>query len=624
MKLDFQNQYKSIPSGGEASLQRFSLLTGLNGSGKSHLLQSISEGQTLVTDEDGTRPATKYLHSIDLVPTATPQSNPNAARQAYTLLSQWSDQLIQQGAGIADEAQYTRRNPPRVNDPRQRRLFPILHRLLKTSFDEEKRVLTRFDVMNAVTFDELEQFDDNSAFHQKFSNSFLRYFADQEENEIANFLVSKGRQGVQALSETEFHSLKGRPPWDLINNMMSRMDLPYKINQPTSADASFVARLTNTQNGATIDFSDLSSGEQVLCSVAIALYQMDSGSAFPGLLMLDELDAHLHPKMMGSVLDVVNNEILPELSCGLIVTTHSPTTCVLAPPGSIYKMDRASRRPVRCSTDDALKLLSVGVPITIRKEDDRQVVVESDADASVYEGLFATLRRFDDRFGSGPNLNFVSSTTGWRTGSCEHATRICAAFRIAGSTSTFALIDHDNTNSTNEPIFVAGEGERYSIENFMYGPTSISALLIHYLGRDSVELPEYLHGFGNGSIGGLDQAAQQAITDAFCLQITQSVEAARSAKDLANKFPELDFENDTLMQVTDLAGRAIQVPGWFLKCNGHKLEEALIYCFPRLRQFGNEAGKLLNEVRLHVFDSSPGMIPSALANSFAAIQTSTE
>ncbi|MEP6020498.1 MAG: hypothetical protein ABJ251_18650 [Paracoccaceae bacterium] len=138
------------------------------------------------------------------------------------------------------------------------------------------------------------------------------------------------------------------------------------------------------------------------------------------------------------------------------------------------------------------------------------------------------------------------------------------------------------------------------------------------------ELPKYLHGFGNGSIGGLDQATQQAITNAFCLQIRGSVEAARSAKDLANKLPELDFNNDSLMPVTDLAGRVIQLPGWFLQRNGHKLEEALMLCFPRLRQFGNEAGKLLNEVRLHVFDSSPGMTPSALANSFAAIQSSSE
>jgi len=323
-------------------------------------------------------------------------------------------------------------------------------------------------------------------------------------------------------------------------------------------------------------------------------------------------------------LNVLEKDILPELSCGLILTTHSPTTCVLAPPGSVYKMDGSSRRPVRCSTDEALKILSVGVPLTIRKEDDRQVVVESDADAAVYQGLFAILRRFDDRFDTGPNLNFVSSTTGWRTGSCEHATRICDAFRTAGSTSTFALIDHDDKNTTVAPTFVAGEGERYSIENFIYSPCSLSALLIHYLGRDSEQLPEYLHSYGNGSIGGLNQANQQAICDAFCHQIKQSVESARSAKNLANKFPEINFDEDTRVAVIDLEGRTVQLPRWFVKSNGHKLEKALMHCFPRLRHFENEAGKLLNEVRVHVFDSNPGMIPSALANSFAAIQASNE
>lgn len=624
MKIKFVSKYKSIPSEGEQSLPNFCILTGFNGSGKSHLLKAMEQGNIQVLDENGNNPEKKYLHSIDLVPQATPASTPQASEQAYTLILQWCDTLVQQGRTIINEQQFITQQPPGRRDINQQQLNPALQRLLKMSFDDGKRALTRFDVRATVRFDELEKFDGNEAFHQKFSTSFLRYFQDLEQNHFARFQFENGSIIVPALSDKEFQKLKGPPPWDLINKMLARMELPYKINEPNSSDATFTAMLTNTQNSETIEFMDLSSGEQVLCGLAISLYQMGAGTSFPGLLLLDELDAHLHPKMMEDVLNVLTEDILPILSCGLIVTTHSPSTCALAPPSSVFRMDPVSRRPLACSIEEALNILAVGVPLSIRREDDKQVVVESDADANIYQGLFSILWRVDEGFKSGPNLNFVSSRTGWRTGSCEHAQRICNAFREAGSNSTYALIDHDNNNTTSAPIFVAGDGERYSIENFVYSPRAISALLIHYLGRGHPDIPNFLSEFGNGSIGSLDQKETQQVNDAFCNHIENSICAARDSSDLANKFPELDFAINEQVDVADYSDQISKLPKWYLVTNGHKLEEALRFCFPRLLEFRNEAGKLLNEIRVHVFDCEPNLIPKALVQSLIDIQNSSD
>lgn len=52
MKLNFARSYKSINSLGEIELSDFSIITGLNGSGKTHLLKAIDEGAIVVSHID--------------------------------------------------------------------------------------------------------------------------------------------------------------------------------------------------------------------------------------------------------------------------------------------------------------------------------------------------------------------------------------------------------------------------------------------------------------------------------------------------------------------------------------------------------------------------------------------
>jgi hypothetical protein len=147
-------------------------------------------------------------------------------------------------------------------------------------------------------------------------------------------------------------------------------------------------------------------------------------------------------------------------------------------------------------------------------------------------------------------------------------------------------------------------------------------LLLHYLGAGDAMLPNFLRDLGLRSIGELDSEGLQSLNDSFCGFILEKIEEARDGKDLSNKFVEIDIENAASIEVTDLQGRTTTLPNWYLKSNGHKIEEALVYCFPRLKQYKNEAGKLMNEICIHVYDSTPGLIPFELAASISKVQKS--
>ena len=63
MKLEFQHFYKVIPAGGSAKLNKFSVITGLNGAGKTQLLQAIVAKKVIVFEPNQN---TEILHLAGL------------------------------------------------------------------------------------------------------------------------------------------------------------------------------------------------------------------------------------------------------------------------------------------------------------------------------------------------------------------------------------------------------------------------------------------------------------------------------------------------------------------------------------------------------------------------------
>jgi energy-coupling factor transporter ATP-binding protein EcfA2 len=123
--------------------------------------------------------------------------------------------------------------------------------------------------------------------------------------------------------------------------------LPFevKLHSISSTSVKFV-----DGNGAEVDVENLSDGYRSILSMtfelirqmaatygADAVFDPDDPSRViaPGVVLIDEIDAHLHPTWQRRV-GVWFREHFPNIQ--FIVTTHSPIICQAADPGSVYRL----------------------------------------------------------------------------------------------------------------------------------------------------------------------------------------------------------------------------------------------------------------------------------------------
>ncbi|HHT9138628.1 MAG TPA: AAA family ATPase, partial [Candidatus Wunengus sp. YC60] len=171
-------------------------------------------------------------------------------------------------------------------------------------------------------------------------------------------------KNYEALSEAEFISIHGKPPWELVNEILKTFDtLKYRVTSPEGSDyfGNFQLKLRHTEKtNLEIEFSHLSSGERVLMALVASVYKSSADKHFPDLLLLDEVDASLHPSMMKNMLDVIERIFLQQ-GVKVILITHSPTTLALAPENSIYVMNMSGiNRIEKKSKQEALSILTQG------------------------------------------------------------------------------------------------------------------------------------------------------------------------------------------------------------------------------------------------------------------------
>jgi len=156
-------------------------------------------------------------------------------------------------------------------------------------------------------------------------------------------------------------------------------------------------------------FADLSSGEKVLMSLALCLYYTEDTrqiTNYPKLLLLDEIDAPLHPSMCRLYLDVLIRTVVETHKICVIATTHSPSTVAIAPEESIYVIEPNKVGLHKTTKARALSILTDGVPtLSISFDGRRQVFVESPNDAKIFDTI---MQIFKGRIQSERSLEFGS------------------------------------------------------------------------------------------------------------------------------------------------------------------------------------------------------------------------
>lgn len=650
MKLTLISPYKSITRLPEIQLPDFVVLTGVNGAGKTHLIEAIERGSIQIeniTQESQTRPI-RLFNWNNLVPNdsgAFFSYQITQERQAlwselsqlmksyreqilsvlrqcnrFDLLSRETSELFKitetelivsgstqdEARNIIQTMQNLILNTPNYlvgnfvrNDSNRQRLIDSLQKSATPLVSFEENDFYKHFPKNWVPVD---------MFQQSFGRLFMEYQVSFINNRLKKMASSEGKI-VDFLDDQEFIQQHGEPPWLFVNSILETANLGFRINQPADyyEDRPYEPILTDQMRGTQVKFADLSSGERILMSFALCLYHVEDRRQvvdYPKVLLFDEIDAPLHPSMTQSLLRTIQEVLVNRNNIKVIMTTHSPSTVALAPEESIYAMSKSvDRRVQKISKDKALSILTAGVPtLSINYENRRQVFVESQYDAKFYEKIYEKLR---GRLVQEISLNFISSGVGGQ-GNCQQVKEVVNQLYCRGNRTIYGIVDWDLSNNGNERVKVLGLGQRYSIENYLLDPLLVAAFLLRekWIDRSTLGLCEE-EVYTQIALFGSDRLQRLANFIVHKLE--------------ANSTSQVE---DTRQECEYVGEQKIDLPTWLLHMQGHELESLLKQTFPELNRFRQE-GQLNQEILLKVVDDMPTLLSKDFIDLFQQIQSVT-
>lgn len=388
MLLEFKTNHKSVTKFNSVELPSFTVLTGVNGSGKSHLLTAIEQRDVEIKEHQNAN-----IIRFDYETFRLENENPSHAHQmlaerknAWDYLQgsikskvlSWKQELGDQYDKLAKSCK--ERKLPLWNHPSNESLRTYKERisnLLKAPqlignqntqiiYSIAKRIPFSLD---EITYDDFIKLYKPYTFKNDFlpmqlGKIFWEYYINFHDNELKRYDNEKYDKKHRTLTEKEFFASYGEKPWELINEILEKFgSLDYKFSSPEGSHlfGDFLLKLIHTKNqGVEIAFSDLSSGEKILMALVASIYKTLTDIHFPDVLLLDEVDASLHPSMIKNMLNVIK-EVFLGRGIKVILVTHAPTTIALAPEESIFVMNKSGlNRIEKKSRQEALSILTEG------------------------------------------------------------------------------------------------------------------------------------------------------------------------------------------------------------------------------------------------------------------------
>lgn len=445
---------------------------------------------------------------------------------------------------------------------------------------------------------------------QMFQPNIVELFGAYRDRLVANDLdelQAKRDPNKKFLDPAQFVAKYGSPPWETVTKLISAMGLAFEVVPPPhEMDQPVRFQLRVDGHTDELSFSDLSSGEQVLLRFAVSVMRPNPvmlGLQRPLLLLLDEMDASLHPEMVQRWLSAIERGIVGELGIPVILTTHSPTTVALAPDESIFAM--VDGRPQRVSKQEAINKLTFGVPtLSIDYSGRRQVFCESDTDAAAYEKIYAAIK---PQLALNKELNFIGTSIRDKSKSVTDGTgdemhageavvrRIVGDLAARSVNSVYGLIDWDAKAAPTERVRVIGIGTYYTVENILLDPLLIGMLMvIERMPVSSLQLSPR-------ALDALDASGLQHLADTVQDGIL------------------LPDDDGTCIEIGYLGGASVRVRQRYASINGHELESILASTFDPLKRYTRNRGVLARRISEVVITDYPEFCPQTIADAFQQI-----
>lgn len=649
MNLTFSSPHLSIQSFPTVDVPSFTLITGVNGAGKTHLLKAITDGNVLADVAPDIKNDIRFFDWTTLVPNDTGVFETASVYSERDEILEWGSgqrqelrQVIQDWAikyNLIGEGRGNIRSLLRLSqedlgksiaDPDEAQmawqkfqeiLNPAINRM-KSHARNKPPIIAKLDELQqrfgyGLLALRVRDFEDKpfgwgqvDVFKQSFAQLFMSYFELKKLNRLRRLDESEGKNpSVPSVSDEAFVQQHGEEPWNFVNRILAKARLDFEIDYPTEYSATkFTPQLRKTTSGIELQFSELSSGERILMSFAFCLYySLDTRQVLqrPKLLLLDEIDAPLHPSMSRQLVDTIQKSLIDEQGINVILATHSPATVAVSPEEAVFVMEPDVPGLHKVGKRQAIAVLTSEIPtLSIDFSGRRQVFVESQYDAERYEKLY---RLLSSKIASERSLAFVAvgknKKVGEEGGGCDNVKRIVGELVASGNDSVFGLVDWDSKNESGDHIIVLAEDKRYAIENCLLDPLLVGVLAV----RTNREWAQK-NGLLAPDKGYTDF---KSLTDEECQKIIDAVERRVLDLDAGATFGER-------RAVRYVGGNTAQVSASYLTMQGHELEERVKKGLPILQQYHNQ-GELLMKLIDPVILDFIYLVPEDIILSFQKI-----
>ncbi|SFE79698.1 AAA family ATPase [Spirosoma endophyticum] len=572
----------------EKEIADFSIITGINGVGKTMLLSAISyqspanrPNPTYLTD-----PPVKLVDSLDNeilsikyfpIGTLEPRFTLNSTEQPGRLQFNYARNPLRDIGRYYEEYIKTGKKENIPNG-----FYKVAEKVNK-------------DVCQ-LSWTEIEEHyllsdgDPTTDIFSERIGELVGYYAKLKHDNTYNAFENL-HEGAQhhVLTPEEFIEKRGQDPAKLINDIFKLCNLPYEVRSVKIYSGEyFNVYFINTNTGSTVQDLKLSSGEKILLSIALSVYKSERGNLSQSkLLLLDEPDASLHPSNIKKLLDALETVFINN-GISVVMTTHSPSTIALAPESAtIYLLEKDPTTLTPLSKDNAISKLTAGIPtLSVRIENRRFVFVESTYDVKNLETLFNKLRPYLQTHFS---LTFITSEKNGSS-SCDKVEHLLDT--LIDVPTVFGVIDHDGSKTTKGNLAVLGFGSRYAIENYILDPVILGAFLV----QERILLKQF--------VGLTDEENHTAIVtfDNTRLQIFSDLVVRELFE--GDMTGQLDG-NTTISKYVN--GRSILIPNWFSTNRGHDVEEFVKKRFPQLKRYHN-TNSLFDDILSKTIEDMPGLI----------------
>lgn len=321
---------------------KFAIICGINGSGKTQLLEAINDAVNLPGNQSA-HAKIKATHSIRGKIQYVP------ANHQFGTLNNNHGTTNQIETRINSIIQYAKTQQNK-NNAQYNELIKEIEKVSSKSISE----LSAEEIEKRIPPNYMWYLENG------FNNQYISELFKAYQSKVDSIRLDHLEKDEKISFDEAYEKIGFPPPWIAINEIFDRYDFSYHIQVPKGRNLQYVPRFIDKSDPRNeIDFNDLSSGEKIIVSLILWSFNQKIGEKNT-VFLLDEFDAHLNPLMSRMFIEIVKDKLVAEYGLQVLMTSHSPSTVAFANEDDIYWMERG-RAIDKKSKHEIVTILSDGV-----------------------------------------------------------------------------------------------------------------------------------------------------------------------------------------------------------------------------------------------------------------------